>query len=321
MFFTEFDVSRKFTVLSSGAEVLRTTAFGQSFDSMFTAKTGPTGLGYLKDIAIVTVLREEYDAMLAQLDSHRFEPGNHLNPNLFAWEHGIITSQKGEYKITVAFAGQPGNLSGFAATLRTVEKWRPRYVLLVGIAGGLLPENKLSKGDVVVSSIIRGYEYGKLGKQFTPRDDLTYHVDGPLLKCALSLAPDWARAVECAPPVAIAPPKACQGEIASGDKVVDDMDNKFFAQVLDHWPRCAAVEMEGAGAACAIQEAQQNGFNAGFLMIRGISDIPRKPGAPVVDASSQTHTQERDVWKRYASATAAAFVGSLIRNRWPIGPL
>ena len=92
-----------------------------------------------------------------------------------------------------------------------------------------------------------------------------------------------------------------RGEIASGDQVVDDPTNDFFAQVLKAWPRINAVEMEGAGAAAAIELAKSQGIPTRFMMIRGISDLSRAKG-------KNKGTKERDAWKAYASDAAAAFV-------------
>ncbi|WP_348304915.1 hypothetical protein [Methanothrix sp.] len=61
------------------------------------------------------------------------------------------------------------------------------------------------------------------------------------------------------------------------------------------------VEMEGAGAAAAIEQAGCQGITTRFMMIRGISDLPRAKG-------KNKGRKERDAWKAYASNAAAAFV-------------
>jgi nucleoside phosphorylase len=109
------------------------------------------------------------------------------------------------------------------------------------------------------------------------------------------------------------------GEIASGDKVVDDPTNEFFDEVLKKWPKIRAVEMEGAGVGDAIAHAQACGHTVGFMMIRGVSDLPR-PRQPE-SVQDKTHgTQERDAWKNYAAHTAAAFTVSVIAGALPLPP-
>ena len=114
------------------------------------------------------------------------------------------------------------------------------------------------------------------------------------------------------------PPKECtpqvvSGEIASGEQVVDDPSNDFFAQVLKAWPRINAVEMEGAGAAAAIDQAGSQGIPTRFMMIRGISDLPRAKG-------KNKGRKERDAWKSYASDAAAAFIMGWIAEGLPMPP-
>jgi nucleoside phosphorylase len=102
-------------------------------------------------------------------------------------------------------------------------------------------------------------------------------------------------------------------EIASGDKVVDNQSNSFFKQVLMVWPKVDAVEMKGAGLANAIEQFQVLGISTGFMMIRGISDLPR-------DNGKKRGTKERDAWKLYASDVAAAFIVGWISDGLPVRP-
>ena len=87
-------------------------------------------------------------------------------------------------------------------------------------------------------------------------------------------------------------------------------------QVLAAWPRLLAVEMEGAGVARAIELAQAAGKTVSFMVLHGISDVPSAP-AP---EEEQRGTVERDDWKPYASAAAAAFVVGYIRDGLPEPP-
>ena len=280
------------------------------------------------DIAIVTILPEEYEAVRKQLGKSRRDPGTEEQPNQYAWMLGEIAhAEGGHYRVVLAMAASPGNTSSSLATSKTIARWQPRYVLLVGIAGGMVREN-LALGDVVISSIIRAYEYGKVHEgRFEPRPDFQYRVDGSLLRNALTLkARNWQKGLGRKPGRATAQSKLLSGPIASGDKVIDDVSSEFFAAVARSFPKLLAVEMEGAGAAAAIEEAQEEGRNVGFLMIRGISDMPPAgPGKPQAkQRASGTRgaggTQVRDRWKKYAAEAAARFSVHLIANAWPVPP-
>jgi nucleoside phosphorylase len=193
---------------------------------------------------------------------------------------------------------------------------------LTGIAGGL-PLNGLVKGDVVVSTEIWAYEYGKVRGEFVPRPNFTYQVDNGLLRNAGALATrdaSWAELIKTRFTLLTAAPKVVTGPVASGDKVIDDASSPFFQKVLSHWPKLQAIEMEGGGAAAAIEKAKSGGRPVGFIMIRGISDMPP---TETKEADARTHekqSEERDTWKQVAAESAAVFTIHFIRNGWPIAP-
>lgn len=267
------------------------------------------------DILIVTILPDEYAAALRVLSDARPVQGTPDAPNLYGWRLGTIArTYGGAYRVALALTGRAGNVSASQAVVRSAERWKPRYVLLVGIAGGL-PREDCAVGDVVVSTEIYGYEYGKLDGGFHPRANWTYQVDRGLLTSAQAFAaatPDWWTGEAPAP-------KVLFGPVASGEKVVDDPSDPSFAAVLKHWPKLQAVEMEGAGAAAAIEELRAVGSSPpGFLMIRGISDMPRPPEKRAEGAAAQT--AERDKNKNRACDVAAGFAVRWIAAEWPVEP-
>lgn len=74
--------------------------------------------------------------------------------------------------------------------------------------------------------------------------------------------------------------------------------------------------MEGAGAADAVSQMNESGKSISFLMIRGISDLISEDDR-LIDA----HHDERDLWKKYAADSAAAFTVNLIQKGLPTSPL
>ncbi|MDM8566395.1 ADP-ribosylation factor-like protein [Candidatus Halobeggiatoa sp. HSG11] len=254
------------------------------------------------DIAILTVLPEEYQAVCNQINN--LQPA--ISNNLYAWQTGKINN----HSIAVGMMGRAGTIESALATKNAIDRWEPRYLLFVGIAGGLA---EVDKGDVVIADIVYGYEYGKIDAEFTPRTNRTYKTDLGLLNNAVAhgLKPDWKQHIKTKSPLAC-DVKVTSGEIASGDKVVDNPDNKFFAEVVKTWPKLKAVEMEGAGVGNAIENAQALGKNVSFIMIRGISDLPRS-----TEEDENRGTGERDAWKNYAADTAAVFTISFITTGLP----
>jgi nucleoside phosphorylase len=265
------------------------------------------------DVVILTVLPEEYNAVCKKIPDLE-SPALH-SANLHAWKVGRVGSGRA-CEVAVGMMGRPGSGKAVAAVTDSIETFGPRYVLFVGIAGGFLD---LAKGDVIVADTIYGYEYGKLdgSSMFTPRGNWAFRTDLGLLNGALEHAGncDWKKLIQVRPRRQVSP-KVVAGDVASGDKVVDDPTNEFFTQVLQMWPKVKAVEMEGAGVGHAIEYAQAQGKRVGFLMIRGISDLPRSPTSkPRVRG-----TAERDAWKKYAAETAAAFAISYVSAGLPDSP-
>ena len=273
----------------------------------------------LVDIAILTVLPEEYRAVYRKLTNPQSIPSPTSDPNLYAWVVGQVPHQQSgkSYSVALGMMGRAGTDLSALATVDAIATWQPRYVFFVGIAGGF-DLNGLQKGDVVVADLIYGYEYGKLEETFLPRSNWVYRADLALVNGATAFyttQPDWVRHAQMDHPAGRTP-RVFTGQVASGDKVVDDPSNAFFAQVRRAWPKLQAVEMEGAGAAVAIEQAQSKGLAVGFLMIRGVSDMPAPPDVE----KARRGTQERDFWKPYAAETAAAFASAFIAHGLPLPP-
>ena len=271
------------------------------------------------DVAILTILPQEFKAVYDRLTDPRPAPASDSAANLYAWKLAKIPSPGHieSYSIVLGMTVRPGTNRSAAATMDAITHWNPRYILYVGIAGGF-KDDGLEKGDVVIADVIHGYEYGKLDKgKYFPRQDYTYRTDQALLSAATAFAavhPNWLDEITAPRPEPGAT-KSLVGRIASGDKVVDDPTTDFFASVRKALPKLHAVEMEGAGVATAIELAQSSGKNVGFLMIRGISDMPR-----VRTETEDRGTDERDSWKVYAADAAATFAVSFIANGLPVPP-
>lgn len=274
------------------------------------------------DIAIVTVLPEEYEAVVHRIAGAQLVPSLPLLPNAYGWTTGTIARKDGAgiYRVVVALVGRANNLSSQPVVLRTIDRWAPRYVVVSGIAGGLKRDG-LVQGDVVVSDAVWYYEYGKLKQRFQARIRDLFRADAALCRSAVAykaINHDW-KACGKAAPVPDHEPKCVFGVVGSGEKVIDDLDHEYMKDVLAVCPQLVAVEMEGAGAAAAVQDAEANGCHVGFIMVRGISDSP--PDAQAVAGSAPLdQTVQRDAWKKFASAVAASFLISWVAAAWPTAP-
>jgi len=273
------------------------------------------------DVAVITVLPEEYHAVEKRLTGSVPDPGTDASPNLFAWRTGQARSADGTncYRVVLGMPDRATNIPCALAAFITIQRWKPRYFFLVGIAGGFTEDN-LAVGDVVLASVIYGYEYGKLKRLFVPRPDFTFRPDQALLAGAKAYAKttDWQLGISVARPDESPPSqsKVVEGRVASGDKVVDEPSSAFFRQVRKAFPKLVAVEMEGCGASSAADQAASANLPVHFLMVRGISDMPPPSGF----REARHRTAQRSQWKAYAADAAAAFCLAYITSGLPTPP-
>jgi formylglycine-generating enzyme required for sulfatase activity/nucleoside phosphorylase len=265
------------------------------------------------DLVILTVLPEEYAAASSCLRDVAALRGTHETPNTYAWRLGSIWSSLHDATFSVAVGkGTQTTNYGALAAKQAIQLFSPSYIVFVGVGGGFDLDGQ-RHGDVAVSSVVHGYEYGKVDTGgFSPRGDFTYRCDAGLVHAAGAVTDaTWWREADNPD----REPRARTGLIASGDKLIDDPDDVFFAAVRKQWPKILAVEMEGAGVGAAVQDAQAERKAVGFLLVRGISDMPhaKAPGEPA-------STTERDRWKAIAARNAARFLVHLVDKSWPIPP-
>lgn len=274
------------------------------------------------DVAILTVMQEEFNAVRDVLqDCQRFE-GTEDSPNLLSWELGNIQweNHPHSYRCVLAQVGHSATTFGALAAIETIERWKPRFFFFVGIAGGF-KKNGMKLGDIAISDIIWGYEYGKVrDSSFRPRIDLTYRADTSLKTGALSFAGrfKWINRhlQKSLQEQRLAIPNITPGPIASGDKVIDDPSSDFFQNVLQVLENTIAVEMEGIGAGLACAQSHDKGHRVSFLMIRAISDVPDRKRRPRGKAQSA----QRQKMKQCAATIAATFTAAYIRNGLPVPP-
>lgn len=276
------------------------------------------------DVAIITILAEEYEAVHRLLKRVRPVTGSATTDNQHAWVVGEIDmpGSRTPYTVVLAMSPRQGTNAAVIVTRNTLQAFDPRCVLVVGIAGGL---GDLNLGDVVVADRICAYEYGKLDNGgFIARTDLDSPADAALCAAARTLAtrhPGWYSELDQSPVLRGLAPKIVVGQVASGEKVVDDPTDAFFAAVMGSRPKMVAIEMEGAGVAAAIQDVREMQRGASFGMVRGISDLPRGGGSTAAgQPGPSAQTQMRDAWKATAAAAAATAAVQLIRLSWPRPP-
>ena len=88
------------------------------------------------DLLILTILPEETDAVVAALSvDAKFEP--ETGTNLHGWLGTELPSYQGRLRVIVGCTANAGNDQMQAVATAGLHRFRPKILLVVGIAGGI----------------------------------------------------------------------------------------------------------------------------------------------------------------------------------------
>jgi nucleoside phosphorylase len=256
------------------------------------------------DFAIITALKVERAAVVSRLtDDKKIQFPD--EPLTFYTGQVAIPGDPQPYTVVVTQLIEMGNTDAAIAATRIIQRWQPRNVLMIGIAGGV--RDKVHLGDVVVAQFAFYYEPAKLiageqewrSRQFTS-DPMLY------ARAQHYEAAEWKAEIQVPRPGVdqgeARLPEVHFGPIACGEKVIADLDE--LGELRRQCPKMLAVAMEGAGVARAVLS---DGSPPRYLEIRGISDY--------------AGPDKNDGWHEYAADAAAAFAIGFLRSRpFPPGP-
>jgi nucleoside phosphorylase len=198
--------------------------------------------------------------------------------------------------IVVSPAGM-GPIHAAVTATTAVERWQPRHVLVVGIAGGL--KDEVGLGDVMVAGAVADSTVGKVHEDGRREERWEgYPADAALLNAAGAYRTGWEPLVTAARP-ADGKPSRHVGMIVSGGDVVASKD--LIAVYLGDMPKMIGVEMEGGGVAAALHH---HVLRPGFLMIRGVSDL----------ADGEGNAAMKRQWRAYARDVAAAYTAGFLHD-------
>jgi nucleoside phosphorylase len=247
------------------------------------------------DFLIVTALDEEREAVLRHFS---MEPCPASEDDVRFYYKGRIASRDCAYSLALVPLLGMGRVEAANATSDAIRRWSPRYVVLVGIAGGVRAKG-VALGDILVSNQVVDYELQKKRESGSEYRWFSHPADPRLLGAARNLPTSaWQGAIAETRPGAGQPSRQL-GPIATGDKVV--ASEEFLKELQTHYPALIGVEMEAGGAAAA---AFQAASKPGFFMVRAVSDL----------ADPAKDSPQVQGWRAYACDAAAAFVAALIKS-------
>jgi len=253
------------------------------------------------DFLILTALDEERRAILAALPKPVKRLKQAQGDIRIYYEARVALAGRRSYRVVVASVSAMGRVKAAVATANALQRWTPRAVLVVGIAGGV-GSQKVALGDVLIADQIVDFELQKLRKPAQGPRFQVYTTAARLLESAHHLHSRWQPGQRSRPKAGTS--DVHFGPVATGDKVV--ALERFLAQLLKAWPRLLGVEMEAGGVAAACFESEPR---PEFLMIRGVSDL----------ADEKKDTRAVQQWRRFACTVAARYALGLIRSA-PLPP-
>ena len=254
------------------------------------------------DFVVIAPLAEEREAILRKLDEYEQVAPDEDDIRVY-YKGSVTTTEAGNsvtYSVVVVSPLGMGRVQAGSVTADAIHRWEPRYILLVGIAGGL-GKAAVALGDVLIAEQIADYELQKL----TPGgNDVRWEVhrtDPRLLGAAKNMPQDAVLKEVGVDRPKEGTPMCHFGPMCTGDKVVA---NGLMDSYKDVWTKLVGVEMEAGGTASLVFQSAKN---VRFFMIRAVSDL----------ADSDKGTEEVDKWRSYACDVAAAYAVALLK-RGPI---
>lgn len=226
--------------------------------------------------AKIVEYRDYFDLLIiTATPPEKSEVHNNLQP--IDGEKGILRIQKGQYTYFLGKFGHynvihvgTGNMGALGRTASTataftaIEVWKPKAVLMVGIAFGADPD-KQRIGDVLVSERVVNYETHRAN----PDGSNTQRgLEGPASTILLDRyrsVDGWKHNIKYDDKDYVA--KQISGLLLSGEILLDNKDLK--AKLLAAYPTAIGGEMEGAGIYAACDNHQVNHW----IIVKAVCDF------------------------------------------------
>jgi nucleoside phosphorylase len=249
---------------------------------------------YRFDFAVIATLDEEFEAVKNVFDLQE----------MYLKKGG---TSKGEvqyyYKeiegFRVAFFrfSQRGNITSATETREIIDNFKPKYIILVGIAGGV--SGNINLGDVAISDDVEYYPYEKVDEGGRHPRKITVEPPSKKLKEIIRYVGDEWRERITAPRPGGGEVKIVHGLILSGEAILSEGGEARtrVQELLERYGKAIAIETEAGGIAEAVY-----GSSSEYIVIKGVSDY----------AGESRSQQQRETWRNYASNVAAAFSYGLI---------
>lgn len=255
---------------------------------------------YNKDIAIVTALQDpELDAIL------RLPYGwvsKYLLNDANEYHEGRVTFAQKTFSVVAIAAPQMGMPAAAVLTSRVISEFRPRFLLMAGIAAGV--RGDVSYGEVLIADRSFDHNSGKLKEvngvgKFLP-DPFPIRLD-PLMKSVATTVSDNSSALANLRSAWPGPKpenvlKVTLGAVATGASVL--AVNGSLDDTKDHWRKLIGLDLETYGVFYAAE-------NFG---------IPKPLVLSAKAVTDFADSEKDDRWRSYAAYASAGVINLIIEQ-------
>ncbi|WP_199545120.1 5'-methylthioadenosine/S-adenosylhomocysteine nucleosidase family protein [Paraburkholderia kururiensis] len=282
-------------------------AIGSSEYISYIAPRGRVGRA---KVAILTIINEEFEAV----------------QELFKLPHDVAgrgvayfteaASPNNDFDVVLLRSGDRTNLPAFKATQDVMEDFRPQFIVLVGVAGGLCDERNKGRdgihvGDVLIADFVSYVEFLKIDAgELRMRNFAIDHPSVPIreslafpLSMTFNIKDHLKRNIPSSHPNA--PLNIHIGNIVSAEKVLGDVTSSVQKDLLKPFDKALAIDMESIGVAKAVCDGRSSSwYHPRYAIVRGISDL----------VSAEDNNAMRTEWKSFAAHTAALVAQRLVNK-------
>lgn len=211
-------------------------------------------------IGIIAAMQEEIDELVALMENVKILEVSHIS-----FYQGILHHQ--EIMLMKSGVGK-GNAA--MATTVLLDRYHPNYIINIGTAGGLIPDENIL--DIVVSEDIVQHDYDTSGIDGVEGIGLYFQSDSELRTICKNVLSDLNKPYHC-------------GLIASGDQFV--CEDEQVQKLMARFPNAICAEME-AGAIAQVCSSYQ----VPFIILRSLSDNACKQNSHMDFLEYVTHASK-----------------------------
>jgi nucleoside phosphorylase len=268
--------------------------------------TAPDAESFGSDIGIVCALEHpEFTAVANAFggDSKWKDVGDARLAHMYR-ETEVVTGEGARLRVIGTTSTSMGLTAAAIATTQLIMSYRPRLVLMIGIAAGTRTSDK-QFGDVLVADPSVDYNSGKVALQNGIREFLPdpYPIGiNARLRSVLkkygnrqdvftSIRGEWKGRL---------PPgtnKLHVGPLGAADQVIDDASRVL--EIQKSWRKLIGVEMEAYGVYRACHESPEP--KPRFASFKAVCDFA---------------AEKSDSWQEYAAFVAAKFSHAFVTSEW-----